>query len=39
VEIESFWTGWRREHGAIPSQVPKPGTWGTPGQLCRRGEI
>ena len=23
VEIESFWTGWRREHGAIPSQVSK----------------
>ncbi|MGH9606892.1 MAG: REP-associated tyrosine transposase [Terracidiphilus sp.] len=21
VEIESFWTAWRREHGAVPSQV------------------
>jgi len=20
VEIESFWTGWQREHGAAPSQ-------------------
>jgi putative transposase len=25
VEIESFWTGWQREHGAAPSQVPKSG--------------
>jgi putative transposase len=25
VEIESFWTGWRREHAAIPSQVRKSG--------------
>jgi putative transposase len=27
VEIESFWTGWRREHAAISSQVSnaKPG--------------
>ncbi len=25
VEIESFWTGWRREHGDIPSQVQKTG--------------
>jgi putative transposase len=25
VEIESFWTGWRREHGHLPSQVPKAG--------------
>jgi putative transposase len=30
VQIESFWTGWRREHGTIPSQVPTSGTWGTP---------
>jgi putative transposase len=30
VEIESFWTGWKREHGTPPSQVPTPGTWGTP---------
>lgn len=21
IEIESFWTSWRREHGALPSQV------------------
>jgi len=25
VEIESFWTGWRREHGASSSQVRKSG--------------
>jgi putative transposase len=25
VEIESFWTGWRREHGDVPSQVRKSG--------------
>jgi putative transposase len=25
VEIESFWTGWRREHGQVLSQVRKPG--------------
>ena len=25
VEIESFWTSWRREHIAAPSQVPKSG--------------
>jgi putative transposase len=25
VEIESFWTGWRREHGEVPSQVRKSG--------------
>jgi putative transposase len=23
VEIESVWTGWRREHGGVLSQVPK----------------
>jgi putative transposase len=29
VEIESFWTGWRREHGGtLPG--PKTRTWGTP---------
>jgi putative transposase len=29
VQIESFWTGWRREHGgALPG--PKIRTWGTP---------
>ncbi|MFY9855834.1 MAG: transposase [Terracidiphilus sp.] len=25
VEIESFWTGWRREHGVLPSQVRESG--------------
>jgi putative transposase len=30
VEIESFWTGWRRESRTLPSQVPTSGTWGTP---------
>ena len=30
VQIESFWSGWKREHGAILPQVPTPGTWGTP---------
>jgi putative transposase len=25
VEIESIWTGWRREHGTIPSQVRNSG--------------
>jgi putative transposase len=23
VEIESFWTGWRRDHGTLSSQVPE----------------
>jgi putative transposase len=27
VEIESFWTGWRREHGGLPGL--KSETWGT----------
>jgi putative transposase len=30
VEIESFWTGWRREHGGQPSQVPKCEGLGVP---------
>jgi putative transposase len=25
IEIESFWTGWRREHGGLPSQVRESG--------------
>jgi putative transposase len=25
VEIESFWTSWRREHGELPSQVRESG--------------
>jgi len=32
VEIESFWTGWRREYGDIPSQVRESGP-GAPGTL------
>jgi putative transposase len=32
VEIESGWTGWRREHGgALPG--PKIRTWGTQSEL------
>jgi putative transposase len=30
VEIESFWTGWRREHDQLPSQVPKSEGPGAP---------
>jgi putative transposase len=39
VQIESFWTGWKGEHGTIPSQVPTPGNWGTPDEFHREGEI
>jgi REP element-mobilizing transposase RayT len=38
VEIESFWTGWRREHGGLSSQVPKsegPGAPQITGQIGR----
>ena len=30
VEIESFWTAWRREHGHLTSQVPKSEGPGAP---------
>jgi hypothetical protein len=35
VEIESSWAAWKREHGGLPSQVPKRGTWGTPNWMIR----
>jgi putative transposase len=30
VEIESFWTGWKRDHATHPSHVPPPETCSTP---------
>ena len=36
VQVESFWTGWRREHGDIPSQVRESGL-GAPGCHHDRG--
>ena len=30
VEVESFWTAWRRERGEIPTQVPEAGPGAPP---------